>query len=229
MTGKKLALALTSAIMVASTFATVAQATQPNAQQGAHGDYFGRSTAPHPSGAMQQQRPIAAPPWRMPIVTPQSTPLQWMEAYDEAVGHFKPTYDDAVILKRPLNQEVERVMEWSKTTAKIARNYRLLAKTIRNMPAPTKMPEAVAYRNNMADWYDDTASVMEDTIRPRPPARYKEELDAELQQIHDRSEALRQTYRALKLIDSNLRVQYNIHQPRHDDALLKYTTRDPNL
>jgi hypothetical protein len=226
MTGKKLALAFTSAIMVASTFATVAQATQPNAQAG---DYFGRSAVPQQHGGANQHRPMQSPPWRMPIVTPQSTALQWMEAYDEAVGHYKPTYDDAVILKRPLNQEVERVMEWSKVTAKIARNYRLLAKTIRSMPSPNKMPEAVTYRNNMADWYDDTAQVMEDTIRPCPPARTMEELEAALKEVHDRSEALRQTYRALKLIDSNLRVQYNVHQARHDDAILKYTTRDPNL
>lgn len=231
MTGtKKLVLAFTSAMIIASN-ATMAQATHPNAQAQGNGDYFGRSTTqPHaPQTPSRQHRGMAPAPWVMPRVTPASAPVQWMEAFDEAVGHYKPSLEDALVLKRPLNQEVERVLEWSKTTAKIAKQYRVLAKTLRAMPLPEKMPEAGTYVSGMADWYDDTATVMEDLIRPRRAARTMEELEASLKEVHDRSEALRQAYRTLKMMDSKMRVSYNIHPAKHDDALMKYVTRDPNL
>jgi hypothetical protein len=152
-----------------------------------------------------------------------------MEAYDDAVGHYKVTVSEAVIMKKPLNQEVERVMEWSRTAAGIAKRYRLLAKTIRSMPPCNGMPESTVYMQNMADWYDDSAAVFEDMIRPRKAAKTQEELQASLEEIHTRVEGLRQQYRSLKMMDSKMRVTYNLHQPRHDDALLQYTTRDPNL
>lgn len=226
---KRIQLALTSAIVAASTFASVAQATQPNGGHGGqHGDVFTRTTTPAPNAAVNTyKRPVA--PWVMPRVTPQSKPLAWMEAYDDAVGHYKVTLDEAVIMKRPLNQEVERVMEWSRTAAGLAKKYRLLSKTIRSMPVCAAMPECAVYQKNMADWYDDSALVLEDMIRPRKPAKTQEELQAALDDIHVRTEGLRQTYRTLKMMDSKMRVTYNIHQPRHDDAILQYTTRDPNL
>ncbi len=230
MTGtKRIQLALTGAIFAATTFASMAQATQPN---GGHpqqkGDVFNRTTAPVPNAAANTyKRP--APPWVMPRVTPQSKPLEWMEAYDDAVGHYKVTVSEAVIMKKPLNQEVERVMEWSRTAAGIAKRYRLLAKTIRSMPPCNGMPESTVYMQNMADWYDDSAAVFEDMIRPRKAAKTQEELQASLEEIHTRVEGLRQQYRSLKMMDSKMRVTYNLHQPRHDDALLQYTTRDPNL
>lgn len=228
MTGiKRLSLALTTALTVLSQCASLAQATQPNAQQG---DVFSRTTTAPPGASQQTQRrpAVMGPPWVMQPVTVNSTPVKWMEAFDDAVGHYSPTLDDALILKKPMNQEVERVMEWSRVTAKIARNYRVLAKTLRAMPNPMKLPDAVVYKDNMADWYDDQALLMEDLIRQRKPARYKEELDAALAEIHERAEGLKQVSRTLKMMDSKLRASNNIHPPIHSDALMRYVTRDPN-
>lgn len=230
MTGtKRIQLALTSALVAASTFASVAQATQPNAGQQPKGDVFNRTTNVAPSSAAVNTYKRPAAPWVMPRVTSQSKPLEWMGAYDEAVGHYEVTLDEALVMKKPLNQEVERVMQWSRTAAVIAKKYRLLAKTIRSMPPCTGMPDSTLYVQNMADYYDDAAGVFEDMIRPRKPAKTQEELQAALDEIHSRVEGLRQQYRALKMKDSNMRVTYNLPQSRSRDALLQYTTRDPRL
>src|SRR5262250_2038411 len=51
-----------------------------------------------------------------------TTPVQWFEAFDDAIAAHKPTAADRVILSRPFNQEAERVQQWTETAAKVAKN-----------------------------------------------------------------------------------------------------------
>lgn len=152
---------------------------------------------------------------------PASNAKDFFLVMDRAVAKLKPTNDDRFVLKRPFNQEVERVNEWTKTAAKISRNYRQLAMVLRSMPDSQSQVEINTYRTRMADWYADSADVFDDMIRPRPPARTKEELDESLQEVHKRSKGLKDSLASLQQMDSEIRKRHNI--PLADNALLDYT------
>lgn len=184
-------------------------------------DSFSRTTG---NGTSKQLRTPAEPAYvKMTEVhlSPASAAKDFFLVMDRAVAKLKPTNDDRFVLKRPFNQEVERVNEWTKTAAKISRNYRQLAMVLRSMPESQVTAEVNTYRTRMADWYADSADVFDDMIRPRPPARTKEELDDSLQEVHKRSKSLKDSLSSLQQMDSEIRKKYNI--PLADNALLDYT------
>lgn len=216
--------------------AAPANAAYPDGQS----DFFGRTTAPTPSPA---PRPSSAPtriqagvqhtvvrpaPWvgPRPQVSDSSTANQWFEAVDSYVGYFRPTNADAVIVDTPFNQEVERVEQFCRTMVKISRNYRILAKRISSMPVPMSVPEARQYRDMYCTWYNDQAQLYEDLVRPRKPARTKEELAAVMNELKDRSESLTEQFARLQQMDMDVRKKLGVHAPRYDDALHDYATRD---
>lgn len=202
-----------------------------------HADVFSRTTetpAPH-ARPVNPARParltagvvVTAPltdAGPRPVVSVQSSPEQWFAAVDELVGYYKPTNPDRVIMNQPFNQEVERVNEFCKTAAKIARNYRILAKKLSALALSRSVVEARRYRDLHVNWYNDVAMLYEDMIRPRPPARTQEELAAMLKDLSDRSEALEQSFGALQIMDLDLRSQYHVRYAKHEDKLQQYYT-----
>jgi len=146
----------------------------------------------------------------------------WFEKYDELRDKYHPTDGDKVILTRPLMQEAERVQQWTDTANKISKNYSLLSKAIRNMPLPASASDVKEYRDLMADWYQDAASVYAELIRPRPPARTIEDLQEQLDAIKKRSESLGDNIANLKAMDQSLRQHYQVHPALQDDAIQQF-------
>lgn len=227
-TGKMIATA--ALVMTSLSCWSSAGAASPDRSQG---DYFGRSTGPA-APARPQSRPIPVgiqhnvvrpTPWvgPRPAVSQMSTPTQWFEAVDEYVGFFRPSNADRVVLDQPFNEEVERVEEFCRTIAKISRNYRTLAKRLTGLPIPNNLPEARQYRDLNAAWYSDQALLYEDMVRPRKPARTKEELDGLMKDLRDKSEQLASQFTSLQLMDTEVRKKHNVHSARYDDALRDYT------
>ncbi len=160
-------------------------------------------------------------------VSSAQVPVKWFETFDAAIAAHTPTPADRVILSRPFNQDAGRVKEWTETAAKVAKNYRELAKMLKAMPIPSIMVGTEQYRDLTADWYDDAASVYEDLIRPHAPSKTMEELDSRLNQIRERSKGLAQTKANLKSMDMSLRNTYKVHQAAQTDALAKFVKDMP--
>jgi hypothetical protein len=194
-------------------------------------DVFGRSTGTQPATRNPRNAPqttvhiapsTPAPMAPHPVVSAASPPQQWFDAYDAYVSAYRPSEADQIKMSKPFNQEVERVTDFCNTVAKISRNYRILAQKIRSLPVPTSIPEAKDYRDLMADWYNDSALVYEDMIRPRPAARTKEELNNMIQDVKDRSETLKSNSAKLAQMDSDIRLRHTVQPPKYDDALNTY-------
>lgn len=194
-------------------------------------DVFGRTTGSAPKATPQVRGGVStvrinpsapAPKAPHPRVSASSSPEQWFDAFDTFVAVYKPTEADQYIMNKPFNQEVERVTQFCNTVSKIARNYRILAHSLKTLPIPVSMPESKEYRDLVVDWYNDSALVYEDMVRPRPAARTKEELNAMIQEITDRSENLKAQFETLLKMDTDIRRHYNVSPPKSDDALRQY-------
>lgn len=201
------------------------------------GDVFSTSThrpaaptrnAPIRGGASVSvaPRPVVQQKWigPRPTVSPGSNPTEWFEAVDTYVSFFRPSFEDSFIVDRPFEQEVERVEEFCRTVVKISRNYRILAKRLAAMPLINSLPESRNYRIALVTWYNDQAALFEDMVRPRPPARTREELDGLLDDLKGRSELLKSQAERLQEGESKIRKKYGVHPPRYDDALHDYAT-----
>lgn len=165
----------------------------------------------------------------MAMMSTSSPALTWFENFDDVSFKLMPSDTDRIILKTNFNQEAERVIAWSKTAAKVAHNYRLLAKQLKNAPVPMHHEPLKEYQNLMAAWYDDKASVYEDLIRPRTPAKTIEELQDQLKDISDRADSIASTQKELHAMDMHLRDVYRVHQPRQTDKLQQYVmNQTPN-
>lgn len=228
---EKLVMSVALAAAILSTNAP-AGATQPGSE--VREDRFDRSTpAQAPTrapinGHVSSVR-INPPPVRNiphPEVTPDSTPQEWFTALDVYVGFFRPTDKDKYVINTPFNDEVEKVTAFCKTVTGVARNYRALAKSLKSMPISNNLPDPQKvreYRDLLANWYNDSAIVYEDMVRPRPPAKTKEELQGMIQSIKDRSESLKSNLELLQKMDSDIRLTCHVDPPRYDDVLRKYT------
>lgn len=200
--------AATVAIIFAMFSASQVQAATPK------GDVFARSTK-KTAHATRQATPVRF-----------ATPTQWFEAVDESVVKLRPTAADNAILNRPFNQDPERVEKWCDTANKVAKNYRQLARTIRTLPLPSGMGNDIKeYRSLASDWYDDAALIFEDMIRPRPPADTMEELEAQLNDIKKRGQALATSNADIGKLDKSIRKTYKVHRAHYDDALTQYVSR----
>lgn len=183
-----------------------------------------RPTTPAKPTAQVKIPAVQMPPLPRPYVSVASQPQEWFDAVDAYVATLKPSNADRVIMNQPFNQEVERVNEFCSTTAKIARNYRILAKKLSELPIPRSVPQAQQYRDMHVNWYNDSALLYEDMIRPRRPARTKEELAAIMKDLTDRSQGLADTYGTLQIMDLDIRKKCGVRPAKHEDALHQYTT-----
>lgn len=192
----------------------------------------GNRTAPKKSSATQVSMITPANPvgqGAMAMMSQSSPACTWFEKFDEVRFSLEPTDTDKIILKKNFNQEAERVVAWTKTASKVARNYRLLAQTLKNAPVPTNHPAIKDYQDQMADWYTDKAAVYEDLIRPRTPARTIEELQDQLKEISDRADSIAAQGKELHTLDQHLRETYHVHLARQTDKLWWYVSgQTPN-
>ncbi|HEY9732736.1 MAG TPA: hypothetical protein V6C89_12535 [Drouetiella sp.] len=188
---------------------------------------------PRKSAAAQIQSmlPAANPVGQgsMAMMSTTSPALTWFESFDDIQFSLLPSDTDRIILKTNFNQEAERVIAWSKTAAKVAHNYRVLAKKLKYAPVPPNHEPLKEYQNLMSAWYDDKASVYEDLIRPRTPAKTIEELQDQLKEVNDRADSIASTQKELHMMDMHLRDVYRVHQPRQTDKLWQYVSnQSPN-
>jgi hypothetical protein len=146
----------------------------------------------------------------------------WFEKYDQLRQQFRPSEKDKVILTRPLMQDPQRVQQFTNTANKISKSYSLLAKSIRSMTVPPGMSDVKEYRDLMADWYQDSAAVYNDLIRPRPPAKTIEDLQEELDAVKKRSEGLANNMANLKAMDRQVREAHKVPMSVEGDAVQKF-------
>lgn len=218
------------AAMILSAIAP-AGATQPRSE--VREDRFDRSTPPPAptraplTGNVYSVRTNPQPVLNVPHpeVTKQSTPQEWFNALDTYVGFYRPSDKDKYVINTPFNDEVEKVTAFCKTVAGVAHKYRALAKNLKAMPISTNLPDqqkVKEYRDLLANWYDDSAVVYEDMIRPRPAAKTREELQGMINSIRDRSESLKSNLELLQKMDSDIRLSCHVDPPKYDDMIRKY-------
>lgn len=226
MTLVKTASMMMVAAVSASTLTLSVSTTQAHAGRPNVSDYI--STQSHAPAATAPAKkypvntdPLAGRQGAGALYSDQTPQLVWFEIFDEYVWQMMPTESDRAILSRPINQELERVQDYIKTTARIASNYKLLAKNLRKLPPPPSSPGLKEYQKLRADFYEDMATVYEDLIRPRV-TRTREELDAQLREIEERSNQLSVNSKTLLAMDLELRKNFRVHQPKRTDALRRY-------
>jgi hypothetical protein len=217
-TVSKLLISLTA--MAVSLVGSAAYADSPWGRQG---DLFNRSTPPAPSTALPPQ------PQRPQIV--KSEIRRWFEAMDEKNKALSPSLQQQAILNRPFGSppQLERVTEWMNTASVVAKNFRQLAQYVKNSPIPQSIandPEAtelMQYKQDLSEWYIDSASWFEDYIKPRSPARTIEELDGQIKAMQNRSDQQKLAMEHLQQMDSNLREHFKIHKT--DDSIWIYASK----
>lgn len=227
-----------SMALAAMTLSAIAPAgaTQPGAPVE---DRFDTSTGPAPQAptrgpihghvsSVRINNPAPADSVRVPNVrvSKDSTPREWFTAMDAYVGAYRPTKKQRYNMREDFGQEVEKVTLFCKTVSEVAHRYRLLAQKLKSLPIPDTLPdpaEVKEYRDLLANWYNSSAAVYEDMIRPRPPARTKEELQRMIQELKDRSEGLKENLALLQEMDSNIRLKCHVDPPKYDDAIGDYT------
>jgi hypothetical protein len=185
-------------------------------------DWFSRSTNPSTSVVVpaKPSRPlIEKPPERL-----------WFEALDEQVKNLAPTENEQFILTRSFGSppQQERVTEWTNTALSVAKKFHEIARYLNSTPIPDAIasdPQAndlTTYRQELAQWYTDSATWLEDYIKPRPAARTIEELDGQIKAMGNRSEQQKVSMVHLQEMDSKLREHFKIHKT--DDSIWKYAS-----
>lgn len=148
--------------------------------------------------------------------------VRWFEKMDRFVVTAKITPTENTILNTPMNREIERVKRYTETTAEIVKRYRTLVYKLKNMDVPKGHPGLKEYCDLTADWYSDAAQVYEDMITKRVPAATVEDLDEQLDDVIQRSRALKETAKSLKAMDLDLREKYRVHFRKDQDALQRF-------
>ena len=175
-------------------------------------DTFNRNTAPTPKSTTKTT----------PKAADLSDPVKWFESMDDLVSKRKPSDADRVILSRSFKQEAERVQEWINVATRVAKDYRALAGEIKALPVASNLAKFKEYRDLKADWYNDTATIYEDLIRPRQASKTMEELEEQIARINDRAKSQSQTFANISAMDLTLRRTYKVHLARQTDSLQQY-------
>ena len=153
---------------------------------------------------------------------PKQQALVWFEKFDDIIFTMGPSDHEKYILKRPINQEVERLNEWIDATNSLARKYRLIAKRIRAMIPSQSIGDMKEFQIESANWYDDNAHMCEELTAPRPPAKTYEELQRAYQSFMTRTNNLAELSKAIAQFNTKLREKYDVHPPKYTDEAAKY-------
>jgi hypothetical protein len=146
----------------------------------------------------------------------------WFEKFDSIREKYHPSERDKVILTRPLTQDAGRVQQWVNTASKVSKDYLTVGKSIRSLTVPPGMSDVKEYRDLVADWFQDSANIYIDLIRPRPPAKTIEDLQEELDAVKKRAEGLANTIANLKNMDREIREAHKVPISVEDDAVQKF-------
>jgi hypothetical protein len=148
----------------------------------------------------------------------------WFDAYDNLIDSLQPTAQERAILTEPFNQNPDRVNRWIITAHRVAIKYRQLGAQIKAMQVPARLSNVQELRDLTSDWYNDAASIYEDLIRPRRPAKTREELDHTLGQIKERADTLAQSNGSLHTLDTSLRKSMGVHLALRDDPIRQFVS-----
>lgn len=194
----------------------------------AHGDIFARSTSSsHSTGTQLQSQSTAKQTAIKPITFDVRDPdlaAHWFDTYDNLIDTLCPTAQERAILTEPFNQNPDRVNRWIVTAHGVAVKYRQLAAQLKAMQVLTRLSSVQELRDLTADWYNDAASIYEDLIRPRRPAKTREELDRTLAQIKERADTLAQSNGSLHSLDTSLRKSMGVHLALRDDPIRQFVS-----
>jgi hypothetical protein len=186
------------------------------------GDVFARKTSSsqHPISAKSASatKPITFDPRDPDLAT------HWFDAYDNLIDTLHPTAQERAILTEPFNQNPDRVNRWIVTAHGVAVKYRQLAAQLKAMQIPARLNNVQELRDLTADWYNDAALIYEDLIRPRRPAKTREELDHTLAQIKERADTLAQSNGSLHALDTSLRKSMSVHLALRDDPIRQFVS-----
>jgi hypothetical protein len=153
---------------------------------------------------------------------PPKQALIWFENFDDIIFTQGVSDHEKYVLKRPINQDSERLKEWIDASNSVAKKYRLIAKHIRAMMPSTAVSDIREFQSESANWYEDTARMYEDLTAPRPPAKTFEELERAHQNFMTRSKTLADLSKAITELSTKLRGKYDVHQPKYTDESAKY-------
>lgn len=217
----------------AFTFGAVeAVAAQPNHEE-FHSD-SGKEAAEAAARKEQIRRATSVPENPMGqagafaiMSNPDDPVVRWFEDFDKTVSLNSKTSQEVAILKRPFNQESERVSEWSSVAGKVASKYHYLAIVLKNMQYPPGKSDLKDYAKLTADWFADSAAIYDDLLKPRRAAKTQEELDAGLNGIAERAKALKEMNKTLLAMDMDLRKKYHVHTRTDTDPLQQYILGNP--
>jgi hypothetical protein len=173
----------------------------------------------HPT---QTPTPTPTPKTISENAPPKQQALVWFENFDDIIYTMGPSDHESYILKRPISKEAERLHEWIDASNSMARKYRLIAKRIRVMRPSHSIADLKEFQTEAADWYDDSAQLAEELTATRAPARTYEELERAYQDFMMRSKNLASVATAVTALNTKLREQYDVHQPKYTDESAKY-------
>ncbi|MDZ4835417.1 MAG: hypothetical protein SGJ27_16690 [Candidatus Melainabacteria bacterium] len=174
-----------------------------------------------PENPMGKAGPLAI------MSNPNDPTVRWFEDFDKTVAASSKTSQEVTILKRPFNQESERVAEWSSVAAKVAGKYKYLAMVLKNMHTPPNKDDVRDFARLTAGWFADSAAIYDDLLKPRRAAKTQEELDAGLNAIYERAKALKAMQSDLLAMDMGLRKKYSVHTRTDTDPLQQYILGNP--
>jgi hypothetical protein len=187
-------------------------------------DSFNRNTGPAMGGA-SSGFPISGN-----AALGKNDPIsRWFDAMDLTFYENRVPHKTAMEITRDFGQDPVKLNQWTNAVKVAIEKYRSYARAVRSLPLPPGLgPEAAElkdFRNANADLADDTAQYLSDWITPRLPAATKEELQAQLDQMHKRSVSLNQQNTELLRYDKELRTKYDVRD--RDDALMRYVAKRP--
>jgi hypothetical protein len=142
----------------------------------------------------------------------QRTPITiWFQKFDEERIKHLPSSEDKVIIARPINQQAERLTQWAAAAERIAKTYTEFAKLLRKMSVPPGYADLKEYKDLTADWYQDTAQIFTDYVRPRPASRTIEELEEQIKETKSREKSLVKTKTRIVEMDADIRAKYKVN------------------
>jgi len=142
----------------------------------------------------------------------EKTPITiWFDKFDaERIKHL-PSPEDKIIIARPINQQAERLQQWTQAASRISKTYTEFAKLLRKMTVPAGYEGLKDYKDLTADWYEDTAQIFSDYIKPRPAARTIEELEDQIKETKSRERGLVKTKNRINEMEATLRSKYRVN------------------
>jgi hypothetical protein len=133
---------------------------------------------------------------------------RWFEKFDRERANHVPTAEDKVILARPINQQVERLAQWTAAAGRIAKTYSEFAKYLKTMAVPPGCEDIKEFKDLTAEWYEDTAQVFNNYIRPRKAATTIEDLEEEIQEQKRKENGLVKTRSSIQNMEASIKQKY---------------------